>query len=274
MKIITLAENTSVSEKFKSEHGLSLYIETETHKLLFDVGASSLFAENAEKLGVDLAAVDTLVISHGHYDHGGGLKTFMALNKKATIYLNQNAFEKYESKGSNDEMEDIGLDQELLPCNRFVFLEKDFVIDDELCIFANIHGDQYHSTANDVLMMEKNGVPICDDFCHEQNLIIREKDQVVLFAGCAHNGIINILNHMDSNYDMPPTVVVGGFHLYNQSRKKSESEELIKTIGTALTETQSVFYTGHCTGAEPYKILKDLMGDRIHYLATGSQLNI
>lgn len=141
MKIVTLAENTSVSEAFRSEHGLSLYIETETHKLLFDVGASSLFAENAEKLGVDLSEVDTLIISHGHYDHGGGLKTFMEINDKAAIYLNGQAFENHFSKRANGQAY-IGLDQELFCNPRFIFLANDFVIDDELCIFANVQGQR------------------------------------------------------------------------------------------------------------------------------------
>ena len=93
MKLKVLSENTTSSEKLGSEHGLSLYIETETHKILFDTGASGLFAENAKKLGVDLTMVDLAVISHGHYDHGGGLKTFLGINNHANIYLHQNAFE-------------------------------------------------------------------------------------------------------------------------------------------------------------------------------------
>ncbi len=273
MKIITLAENTSVSEEFKNEHGLSLYIETETHKLLFDVGASSLFAENAEKLGIDLSEVDTLVISHGHHDHGGGLKKFLEINDKAAIYINRKAFENHYSKRDQGEVY-IGLDQELLSNLRFVFLEDDFVIDDALCIFSNVQGGRCQSTANSDLVMEKDGQLRADDFCHEQNLIIREKNQVVLLAGCAHRGIVNILDHMALNYDMQPTTVIGGFHLYNRSRKKSESKELIESIGNELLMTESRYYTCHCTGEEPYQMLKTMLDDQVNYLATGSQVNI
>lgn len=273
MKIITLVENTSISEAFKNEHGLSLYIETETHKLLFDVGASSLFAENAEKLGVDLSQVDTLVISHGHYDHGGGLKTFLELNDKALIYINGKAFENHYSKRADGEAY-IGLDQDLLASKRFVFLDQDFVIDDELCIFANVQGERCRPTGNADLLMERDGQRLVDDFCHEQNLIIREKNQVVLVAGCAHRGIVNILDHMALNYDLQPTVVIGGFHLYNRSRKKPEAKELIEEIGNALKKTTAIYYTGHCTGEEPYQMLKTMLGDQVNYLATGSQVNI
>lgn len=223
MKIVTLAENTSIADAFQNEHGLSFYIETQTHKLLFDVGASSLFAENAEKLGVDLSQVDTLIISHGHYDHGGGLKTFLELNDQAAIYINGKAFENHFSKRANG-VTYIGLDQELFANPRFVFLEDDFVIDDELCIFSNVQGERCRAIANDDLLMEKDGQRLVDDFCHEQNLIIREKNQLVLVAGCAHRGIINILDHMALNYDLQPTVVIGGFHLYNRSQKNQSRE--------------------------------------------------
>lgn len=77
MLIKVLIENTAISKDFGCEHGLSLYIETGDRKILFDVGASELFLENAKKLGVDVSDVDYLVISHGHYDHGGGLRAFL-----------------------------------------------------------------------------------------------------------------------------------------------------------------------------------------------------
>ena len=91
MKIVTLIENTACCEAFSCEHGLSLYIETEHHKILFDAGQTGAFADNAQKLGIDLAAVDIAVLSHGHYDHSGGMERFLEINQKAKIYVNQNA---------------------------------------------------------------------------------------------------------------------------------------------------------------------------------------
>jgi len=82
MLIKALVENTTITDDLGCEHGLSLYIETAKHKILFDVGASELFFQNAKKFGVNIADVDFLVISHGHYDHGGGLKAFCGKTKK------------------------------------------------------------------------------------------------------------------------------------------------------------------------------------------------
>ena len=84
MKITALIENTS-ARGLPTEHGLSLFVETAERKFLFDMGQTDLFARNAETLGIDLTTVDFAVLSHGHYDHGGGLKAFLALNDHAPV---------------------------------------------------------------------------------------------------------------------------------------------------------------------------------------------
>lgn len=91
LKIIPLVENTSLTPDYKSKHGLSLYVETDDHKLLFDVGPDDTFLKNAEKMGIDIADVDIAVISHAHYDHCGGMDLFLDVNKKAKIYLQESA---------------------------------------------------------------------------------------------------------------------------------------------------------------------------------------
>ena len=111
MKAIMLVENQSVGE-CKAAHGLSLYIETPDHRLLFDLGPDRTFLENAGKLGVGLEKVDTVIISHGHYDHGGGLEEFLKLNSKARVYIQKNAFEPHYSTAQG-KARNIGLKPEL-----------------------------------------------------------------------------------------------------------------------------------------------------------------
>jgi 7,8-dihydropterin-6-yl-methyl-4-(beta-D-ribofuranosyl)aminobenzene 5'-phosphate synthase len=244
--------NTTSSDEFGSEHGLSLYIETEKHKILFDTGASGLFAKNAGKLGVDLTRVDLAVISHGHYDHGGGLKTFLGINSQAKVYLQKRAFEPHYANRPGGIMAFIGLDETLLPNERFIFCGDRYTIDAELELFSGVKGEMLVPSGNADLFLKVGDAFVLDGFAHEQNLIISKDGKTLLIAGCAHNGIINIANKFKAKNGSFPDYVIGGFHLYNHGTKKSEIPEIVNEIGKALLETGSKYYTCHCTGIEAY----------------------
>lgn len=274
MIVKILSENTTSSEKLGSEHGLSLYIETEAHTILFDTGASCLFAENAEKMGVDLTRVDLAVISHGHYDHGGGLKTFLGINNRAKIYLHQKAFEPHYANRPGGIKAYIGLDESLLSNERFVFCGDRFVIDHELELFSGVDSKRLVPSGNTDLFVKDGDAFVQDDFAHEQNLIISENGKTLLVAGCAHNGIINIIDQFNAEKGCLPDYVIGGFHLYNHGIKQNEAPNVVDEIGNILLETHSQYYTCHCTGIESYNRLKTVMGENIDYISTGEQLTI
>ncbi len=119
MRVTALTENTT-EIGLRTEHGLSLYIETDDKKILFDSGQTELFAENAGHLGIDLSSVDMMILSHGHYDHGGGLKKFIEINKKAPIYMSRYAFEPHY----NGTEKYIGLDSSLENSERIIFTDE------------------------------------------------------------------------------------------------------------------------------------------------------
>jgi 7,8-dihydropterin-6-yl-methyl-4-(beta-D-ribofuranosyl)aminobenzene 5'-phosphate synthase len=183
MIIKTLVENTSISEKLGSEHGLSLYIEANARKILFDVGSSGLFLENAKKLNVDISDVDYLIISHGHDDHGGGLKAFLQENTKAEVFLQRLAFGKYYDMKPDGSLEYAGLDEELKQDRRIVFTEDRFFISKGIYVFSNIIPREPLPTSNSGLLMEQNGQKVQDSFAHEQVLIIEEDGKTLLITG-------------------------------------------------------------------------------------------
>ncbi len=273
MLIKTLVENTTAAEDFGCEHGLSLYIETKANKILFDVGASGLFLRNAKKLDVNIADIDFLVISHGHYDHGGGLKTFFAENTKAEVFMHKLAFGKYYAVRANDELEYIGIDGDLRRNKQIVLTSDSFLISEGIQVFSNVAQKEPRPISNRGLLKEHQGELVADTFDHEQNLIIEEEGKFLLITGCAHNGIVNILEHFHSLKGHMPDYVIGGFHLAGHSGG-SEDLTVIDRIGGYLLSTKAKFYTGHCTGIEPYQRLKAIMGARIDYLSTGSVITI
>lgn len=135
MKITILLENTVCRDDLLCGHGLSIHIETGKHKVLFDMGPNAMFLENAEKLGVDLAAVDTAFLSHAHNDHCGGLELFCKRNEKAPVYLQKEVWGEYYVV-TPDKIEYAGMDKALRRYDkRFRLTDGHTVIDDELQLF-------------------------------------------------------------------------------------------------------------------------------------------
>jgi 7,8-dihydropterin-6-yl-methyl-4-(beta-D-ribofuranosyl)aminobenzene 5'-phosphate synthase len=274
MKITALVENTSCKETIKAEHGLSLFIEAKEKTILFDTGASDMFAQNAEKLNIDLAKVDLAVLSHGHYDHSGGIKTFLKLNSKAPIYIRKSAFGPYYSEREEGEYGFIGIDESLITNNRLIFTGKETPLAEGLSLFSNVKGERFFPTGNKSLFKKTESGYEKDDFSHEQNLVIEEDGFSLLVSGCSHRGIVNIVDHFNTLFGHYPTHVVGGFHLYNHRTGKPESTETLRQIADALLVSGATYYTCHCTGEENYQVLHTFMGDKVEYLSGGKTLDL
>jgi 7,8-dihydropterin-6-yl-methyl-4-(beta-D-ribofuranosyl)aminobenzene 5'-phosphate synthase len=263
MKIVMLMENTVYAPEFACEHGLSMYIETGARKILFDMGASEQFAANAKKLGVDLSQVDTAILSHGHNDHGGGLATFLALNKQAPVYLQKLAFEKHGAADGRD----ISLDAELITNPRLHFVEAEMDLRDSLHLYncnAKVCPYPVHSYG---LTKVTHGRQVPDDFQHEQYLLVEENGRRVLFSGCSHKGILNLMSWFK------PDVLVGGFHFMKLDPATADRTRL-ETAAKILAGYQCQYYTCHCTGQAQFTFLHHYLGDQLHYAAAGQIINL
>ena len=257
MKITVLAENTAVSDALGHEHGLSLHIQWGERSILFDMGQSGLFAENAEKLGIDLSRVDFAVVSHGHYDHGGGLGRFLALNDHAPVYLSRFAFQPHYHGERY-----IGLDPALASSPRLVLTDGTCPI----CPGAALYGPKGRWKVWDLgsfgLSVLEDGTMMPEDFRHEQFLLLEEHGRRVLFSGCSHNGALNIASWFR------PEVMIGGFHLMKQPL-----DGTLERYAAALDALEVRYCTCHCTGQEQYAFLRPRM-KKLSYLATGAVAEI
>ncbi len=278
MKITTLIENRSSPDdpNLISEWGLSLHIAFNGYNILFDMGASGSFAKNAEHLSVDLASVDTAVLSHHHFDHGGGLRRFFELNSKAMVHLGETPDGDCSYRVFKFVKKYIGLEKTLMddyPA-RFETVSEPVQILPGVFIFPHILDTNPKPAGNKRIYLGRDGNFAPDNFTHEIVMAIEENGELVIFTGCSHSGILNMVDTVAKEFEgVPIKAVVGGFHLVSvppfnfMDGDRQEVEALARSV---LNYPIDVTYTGHCTGTKAFRILAGVMGERIRDMQTGS----
>ncbi len=255
MKITAIIENTSACS-IPTEHGLSLYIETSEQKILFDMGQTELFEKNAEALGIDLSEVDIAVLSHGHYDHGGGLKRFLEINQKAPVYISRHAFGRHY----NGTEKYIGLDTALKNNSMLVFTDEETEISKKLKLYSCNKKPKKYDLGSFGLNMLQNNAFMPDDFKHEQYLLVEEKGKNVLFSGCSHKSVLDIVQWFK------PDVFVGGFHF-----NSLPLDETLAGYAKYLNSFNTRYYTCHCTGVEQFEFMQKHM-KKLKYISCGETI--
>ena len=263
MKWTVLVDNRTNDGTLQTEHGLSILLETEKHRVLLDTGASDMLIGNAECLGLDLGTVDYVFVSHGHSDHAGGLRYFMEMNQTAKVIVSPDAISgKFYSKRRC--LHSITTEWPEIPAERLLTIEHSGWVADDLYVIARIpqvhpipKGNQY------LFVQDVDGEYIQDDFRHELALYT----DGLLFTGCAHSGLENIL----AACPYPVKTVVGGFHLLDGHETEEELLALAQRLSSHYPNTQ--FYTSHCTGDAAFDILRSVMGGKMNGFSCGNQRN-
>lgn len=287
MRIVTLAENMADRAGLLAEHGLSFYIESADKKILFDCGQSDIFLKNARHIGISVCEVDALVLSHGHYDHTGGLKYFLQENSHAPVYLKREAlFKKYHGERY------IGTDTDLLYVskricyiNHLTDLGSGLFIVPEIKIHypQDIHFDQMSVINNQILthkVPEENIAQLQmratndqiltpDTFEDELFLSLINNGKIIIISSCSHRGISNIVKSASDLFQLPVQTVIGGFHLKNA--KAADTEALAAYFNKMNIENIGVC---HCSGIDSYVILKNKCRGKVFYNQTGREILI
>ncbi len=262
MEITTLIDNVVYGNNLTGEHGLSLLIKLDGFTILFDTGQSGQFIRNAMTLSVDIKSVDVVIISHGHYDHTGGLHNFCQVNKTAKIYIKPEAMKlKYKNKSKF-----IGIPfQSKLFENRVIDVRQPLALRPDVHILPDIalhHSEDTHFMG---MYIKSGDTWLSDDFQDEQILVIQEKEALVIISGCSHRGITNIIDTAIRYFNKPIAAVFGGFHL---------KDELADTVSFIIEKLGSykipLLGVSHCTGLDAYARLKsELPGSNVFYNYTG-----
>lgn len=271
MKFQFLIENKTDTPGCVAEHGLSIYIEAQGKKLVFDAGASALFAQNAKKLDVDLSRAEALIISHGHYDHTGGVPEFCRINREAPLYIHKDAF--YESYGTEKgKIEDK-------PCGirwteeerrqiepRIIKTEEPVWLTENIVISGTIPADPNCQQTEHFYRRLPDNTLVLDDMAHEQILVIREKEGLYVFSGCSHKGVIPAVSYARKLFGGERiAALTAGMHLYSAGREMRE-----RVVGQILSEKMDTVIPVHCTGINAICDLKATLGEKCIAAATGS----
>jgi len=274
LKILNLIENAPHPGRpdLSSEHGLSFLVSHRGHWFLSDVGKSGAFADNATRMGLDLSKVDALAITHHHFDHGGGLGRFFDSNKGGHVFLRHSSVTDYIVEGDSTLPRYVGLDHALLSAHadRVTWLDEDCEILPGLHLLVNIPSLHPKPTGDRRLRMQVDDQVLPDNFEHELVTVVVDPDGLVVLTGCAHNGVLNVVEAAAHAFPkLPIKGLVGGLHLAR------EDADTVRQVGEKLLAMDiPAIYTGHCTGDESTQVLKSVLGSRLHALHTGIMFHL
>jgi 7,8-dihydropterin-6-yl-methyl-4-(beta-D-ribofuranosyl)aminobenzene 5'-phosphate synthase len=269
-----LANDFVKNRRMLGEHGLSLWIEGGDKKILFDTGQSCVYAQNAKRMGLNLEDIDYVVLSHGHYDHTGGLPCFPQKHTKAVLHLHPKILgEKYIQKneklprniGTPWKIEEIGF-----PNERIVYNTKPIYIEENITLSGQIPSTTNFEEVPKNFLTKEDGEFFQDFLLDEQMLIIKEKRGIVIFLGCGHPGVVNCLKYATKLYPGEKILgLVGGMHLENVSPLR-----LDQTIHyLEEMEVQKVIPL-HCTGMASICEMKRFLGDRCMLCSAGDWIEL
>lgn len=275
IKIRTLIENNiDENKRLINEHGLSLLIEVNNKRFLFDTGQTSCFLSNANNLNIRLDNLDGIILSHGHYDHTGGIIDLLAQNPSVNnLYISKYFFNNkykrlednsYKYNGVPFKKEDIEklADIKLIDANIYKLTQ-------DIYICSNFEmNNEYEKLKDSMLVKTKSDYQI-DDFKDEICMAINTDKGLIIIAGCSHRGIVNIITTIKNRLNTNIRGVIGGTHLINCSK-----ERLSFTIEALKKLNLEFLAVSHCTGDTNLSILKENFKDKFVLNNTGNTIVI
>lgn len=275
MKIIVLTDDKVQKRGFLAEHGLSLFIEYKGYNILFDTGQSDVYIRNARTLKLDLNKTDCIVLSHGHYDHCGGIEYLPDLKKNPKIYLQKSAMQKkYAINPDRKTYREIGIPwpQEVYNrlSDRLILSDKIIKIHSEISLYGKIPSTVGFEDVPKGFFIKNDSEIFADMIKDEQMLIFDTENGLIIFLGCSHPGVINCLKYAVRQFPGKKIhTLVAGMHLDSVSPLRLEM-----TIQSMLDMDIQNILPLHCTGIHAIDEMKRFLGERCHVLYAGDSIKI
>lgn len=274
-RITVLVENTAGGRGTLAEHGLSFWIEIGSRRILFDTGQSDILFHNARILGIDLGTVDAVVLSHGHYDHVGGLQRVLEITPAVPTYLHPQALEAKFAR-NREQSRQIGMEREIARMlERRIYGELGCFTNGPMEILPGVWatGEVPRRAA-----FEDTGGPFYEDpsctqpdeLLDDQALVLEVEDGLVVLLGCAHAGVVNTLDYVAELFpNRPIRMVLGGMHLV-----RALPSRIAYTIEVLRRYDVQRIGPAHCTGADASRELWDALPQRCFLCNVGTQITL
>lgn len=267
---ITILVDNQAGPDCMAEHGLSLWIEAQHKHIIFDTGQGTVLEHNARVLGIDFGKTDVLVLSHGHYDHTGGIQHVLQQGRKIHVYCHPGIVQpRYSIR--NGVAKPIQIPRECMtaidkwPVKHFHWIQQPTMLSNTIGITGLIPRETTFEDTGGPFYLDTGGRRadlISDDLA----LWIRTDAGVIVCVGCSHAGLVNTLNRVRQlNSDLKIRAVIGGFHLLEAGRQRLE--QTIAALGELAPE---IVVPCHCTGDYAVAALRDSLGDRVLPGAAGT----
>ncbi len=271
VNITTLVENKSPNARLLAEHGLSFWLEYGGKRILFDTGQSDILIQNSKALGINLADADAIVISHGHYDHTGGLAAVLDIAAKAKIYLHPAAIEpKFSRKASG--VRSIGMPdsaKKAIQRREVVWTEAPAQIFPGVIVTGQVPRINNFEDVGGAFFLDEN----CrkpDKLLDDQTLFMETVKGLVIVFGCAHSGVVNILHYIaDLTKTKQFYAVMGGMHLLNASE-----ERIKRTIEVTKQYNVQKIGLAHCTGNKAVERFNIAFPNQYFVCSVGTQIDL
>ncbi|HDQ13841.1 MAG TPA: MBL fold metallo-hydrolase [Sediminispirochaeta sp.] len=276
IEIITLSENTASGRDLLAEWGLSFFVRIADRRYLFDTGQGISAAVNAEVLGVDLSRVEAVLLSHGHYDHVGGLPSLARKikNRPIPVYAHPDIFaRKYSIKPQGplfggipwgrDYLESLGFEFALSSAPRY--LEEDLILSGEVPMDSS-----FESVSEKLLLKGDDGAFSQDLVKDDQSLYLRTNLGLIILLGCAHRGVVNIVRHAkELTGEKKIYMLLGGTHLHDAEPERVEkTAEALKELGVQWLGVS------HCTGGRAAVHLASVFEAKFFFNNAGTRIDL
>jgi len=270
--VTVLVENSVTGSNVRAEHGLSYFVRAGPHSLVFDTGQSDLLEQNARKLGLCLTEVEAIALSHGHYDHTGGLPTMCSLAPNARLFLHPAALHPKFAGDPNGNSRPVGLPVESRQAiqqagDRVVWTTRPTEVLDGIFVTGEIPRLTPFENSPVAFFLDE-GCSLADPLIDDQAMFFDTRDGIVVLLGCAHAGVVNTLEHIQRiTHDRPIHTILGGMHLL-----EAEAPRIAQTFARFRALDIRQLGPAHCTGVMPTARMRTELPDRCVVCTVGSSL--